>query len=315
MAKIYLFEKEYAKCEELCRQLYTEGKRGLLPHYSDVFNSKYNNSKESLFAAQALIEKTELPSQTTCYGDYTEESDSPYKNSAAIAHLLPFASYYVPDEDKWYDTENDSRWKFNFRLASKSKYKELIAGTGTTAQHLGAGIKYKGEIVRTPYIVKFCDVENRRADREGTSLNFPLLRWADVLLIFAEALNEQNKTNEAFTYINEVRERAYTNEDGTINPGWKLQGLSQAQLREAILKERALELCYEGHRKFDLFRTHNLVKAIQGVTHLNDIEYLFSESYYPKEAAKNVKDYHELFGVPTNEITLNSNLLPQNEGY
>lgn len=315
MAKIYLFEKEYAKCEELCRQLYTEGKRGLLPHYSDVFNSKYNNSKESLFAAQALIEKTELPSQTTCYGDYTEESDSPYKNSAAIAPLLPFASYYVPDEDKWYDTENDSRWRFNFRLASESKYKELIAGTGTTAQHLGAGIKYKGEIVRTPYIVKFCDVENRRADREGTSLNFPLLRWADVLLIFAEALNEQNKTNEAFTYINEVRERAYTNEDGTINPGWKLQGLSQAQLREAILKERALELCYEGHRKFDLFRTHNLVKAIQGVTHLNDIEYLFSESYYPKEAAKNVKDYHELFGVPTNEITLNSNLLPQNEGY
>lgn len=158
-------------------------------------------------------------------------------------------------------------------------------------------------------------MENRRADREGTSLNFPLLRWADVLLIFAEALNEQNKTNEAFTYINEVRERAYTNEDGTINPGWKLQGLSQAQLREAILKERALELCYEGHRKFDLFRTHNLVKAIQGVTHLNDIEYLFSESYYPKEAAKNVKDYHELFGVPTNEITLNSNLLPQNGGY
>ena len=170
MAKIYLFEKEYAKCEELCRQLYTEGKRGLLPHYSDVFNSKYNNSKESLFAAQALIEKTELPSQTTCYGDYTEESDSPYKNSAAIAPLLPFASYYVPDEDKWYDTENDSRWRFNFRLASESKYKELIAGTGTyRPTSLGAGIKYKGEIVRTPYIVKFCDVENCRRPRR----NFP----------------------------------------------------------------------------------------------------------------------------------------------
>ena len=315
MAKVYLFEQNYTKCEELCRQLYEEGKRGLLSHYGDVFNSQYNNSKESLIAAQALIDKKELPARTTCYGDFTEESESPYNNSAAIAPLLTFASYYVPKEDQWYDIENDTRWSFNFRLASESKYQELIAGTGNTSQHLGTGIRYKGEIVRMPYIVKFCDVQNRRPDRDGTSLNFPILRWADVLLMYAEALNEQGKMIEALKYINEVRKRAYTNNDDTVNPGWEIKDVSQSELRELILKERALELCYEGHRKFDLFRTHTLVDAIQNVSHLDDIEYLFSESYYPKVAAENVREYHELFGVPTTEITLNNNLLPQNEGY
>ncbi len=315
MAKVYLFEKDYAKCEELCRSLYQEGKRGLLPHYRDVFNSQYNNSKESLIAAQALIDIKELPSQTTCYGDFTEDPGSPYNNSAAVAPILTFASYYVPKEDQWYDTSNDTRWAFNFKLASETKFQELIDGTGNTSQHLGAGIKYNGEIVRMPYIVKFCDVENRRPDREGTSLNFPILRWADVLLMYAEALNEQGKTNESLKYLNEVRKRAYTNEDNSVNPGWEIKDVSQLELRELILKERALELCFEGHRKFDLCRTNTLVKAIQGVKHLDNIEYLFSESYYPKIAAKNVKKCHELFGVPNTEITLNNNLLPQNEGY
>lgn len=315
LAKVYLFEKKYAECEKLCRQLYTEGKRGLLPHYSWVFNSKYNNSKECLLAAQALVEKKELPAQTTCYGDFTEDSDSPYNGGTAIAPLLPFASYHVPKDEQWYDTLNDVRWKHNFRLASAQKYKELIAGTGTTSQHLGTGIKYKGKIVRMPYIVKFCDAENHVPGHSGTSLNFPILRWADVLLMFSEALNEQGKTTEAFTYINQVRKRAYTNDDNTVNDGWELKGLSQAELRKAILKERALELCFEGHRKFDLFRTKTLVSAIKGVSELNDIQYLFSDAYYPKVAAGNVKGYHILFGVPTSEITLDKNLLPQNEGY
>lgn len=315
LAKVYLFGEDYANCEKLCRQLYTEGKRGLLPHYSWVFNSKYNNSKECLLAAQALIEKKELPAQTTCYGDFTEDSDSPYNGGTAIAPLLPFTSYYVPKDEQWYDTLNDVRWKHNFRLSSGQKYNELMAGTGTTSQHLGTGIKYNGKIVRMPYIVKFCDAENHVSGHTGTSLNFPILRWADVLLMFAESLNEQGKITEAFTYINEVRKRAYTTDDNVVNPGWELKGLSQDELRKAILKERALELCFEGHRKFDLFRTKTLVNAIKGVSELDNIEYLFSDSYYPKEAAKNVKDYHILFGVPTTEITLDKNLLPQNEGY
>lgn len=151
--------KRITPSAELCKTLYSEGKRGLLNQYADVFDSKYNNSKESLLAIQSLIEKKESPAQTTCYGDFTEDDDSPYNNGSAIAPLLPFASYYVPKEDQWYDTENDNRWGFNFRLASESKYKELIDGTGTSAKHLGALVSNtKGRFVRMPYIVKFCDV-------------------------------------------------------------------------------------------------------------------------------------------------------------
>ena len=76
--------------------------------------------------------------------------------------------------------------------------------------------------------------------------NFKVIRYADVLLMLAEALNENGKTTEALTYLNMVRTRAgvplYT-------------GLAQSPTREKILMERRLELSFEGHRWFDLLRT------------------------------------------------------------
>ena len=91
------------------------------------------------------------------------------------------------------------------------------------------------------------------ADREGTSPNFPLDE-ADVLLIFAEALNEQNKTNEAFTYINEVRERAYTQRRlGPSTPVGNYKACRKHNYVKLSQGNGPLELAMKG-TEIDLFR-------------------------------------------------------------
>ena len=76
--------------------------------------------------------------------------------------------------------------------------------------------------------------------------NWRVIRYADVLLMLAEAMNENGKTEEALGYLNQVRVRAGVSE---------YSGLTQAETREKIYLERRLELFLEGHRWFDLVRT------------------------------------------------------------
>ncbi|MBC7568769.1 MAG: RagB/SusD family nutrient uptake outer membrane protein [Spirosoma sp.] len=84
--------------------------------------------------------------------------------------------------------------------------------------------------------------------------NWKVIRYADVLLMLAEALNENSKSTEAATYLNQVRKRVgltgYTN-------------LSQSDLREKIYLERRFELTMEGHRWFDLVRTGRSLATLQ----------------------------------------------------
>jgi hypothetical protein len=79
-----------------------------------------------------------------------------------------------------------------------------------------------------------------------SSQNVSVMRYADVLLMYAEALNESDQTGQAKQYVDEVRQRA----DMPALP----EGLSKEQMRSRIVHERAVELAYEGHRFFDLRR-------------------------------------------------------------
>jgi hypothetical protein len=110
------------------------------------------------------------------------------------------------------------------------------------------------------------------------------------LLIFAEASNEVTgePSTEAYAAINSIRKRAGLPD---------LENLTKDEFREAVLNERRLELCFEGHRWYDLVRTDRLVSTLQakGIT--------------------NVQEYHKVFPVPQLEIDLNQTLKPQNDGY
>jgi hypothetical protein len=110
--------------------------------------------------------------------------------------------------------------------------------------------------------------------------------------MYAEALNEQGKTGEAFQYINAVRNRA-----GLGN----LSALSKEDLRLEIEKERRVEFLYEGHRWFDLTRT--------GRTKI-----VLNAYYQAQRQNFSVEDFELVFPIPQNEIDLNP-AVTQNQGY
>ncbi|WP_378182348.1 RagB/SusD family nutrient uptake outer membrane protein [Aquimarina sp. SS2-1] len=134
--------------------------------------------------------------------------------------------------------------------------------------------------------------------RNGESFDFPYLRYADILLLIAEAENAINgPTPAAYEAVNMVRRRAF----GAAN--YELtEGLNQEEFLEAILKERQVELCFEGHRKDDLIRTQKLESTINS---------------FNNENPGDVKDFqsHEfIWPIPQIEINLNPNTI-QNPGY
>jgi hypothetical protein len=95
-------------------------------------------------------------------------------------------------------------------------------------------------------------------------LKWQILRYSDVLLMFAEAENELNgPTTAAYNAVNTVRRRGYGKPIGTADPTVDLpSGLSKSDFFKAIVRERSLELGGEGVRKFDLIRWNLLATAL-----------------------------------------------------
>ena len=138
------------------------------------------------------------------------------------------------------------------------------------------------------YVYKYLDPA-ATANGEGSN-NFPVLRYADVVLMYAEALNEQTAASaEAYSNVNRIRSRA-----GLPN---LTPNLTQAQFRDSLLLERRLELAFEGHRWFDLSRRKKLIDAMK-----------------IQNPTIKVEERHYLYPIPQTERDVNPKL-DQNPGY
>jgi len=148
-----------------------------------------------------------------------------------------------------------------------------------------------------------------------TPTNFPLLRYADVLLMFAEAENEVNEgpTAAAYEAINMVRRRGYGLDPRVPNPAVDLSGMDKETFLAELQDERSRELCFECLRKSDLVRWNILLPAMQRVT--NDLISYSGDFYdFPKRTFGSVTQRHELWPIPSYEIGLNPYLV-QNKGW
>ena len=148
-----------------------------------------------------------------------------------------------------------------------------------------------------PYIKKY---DHQHSVSGRTNDNFPVYRYSETLLFIAEALNEQAKTNEAFPFINQVRVRA------GLPP---LTGLSQTALREAIIKERRVELAFENKRWLDLVRTgtaENVMKAYGARVKATPTAYYFPAGIGP--APNSYTNIQLLYPIPAGEVALNPQL-------
>lgn len=137
-----------------------------------------------------------------------------------------------------------------------------------------------------------------------TPENYPILRYADVLLMLAEAENEANQgpTTLAYECINEVRERAGID---------KLDGLSYEAFQQEVRDERGRELCFESLRKYDLVRWGIYVDAIQNklAAQANSSRWSTGGNYVGvKEFVKRTTDKHQFLPIPARELAVNTKL-------
>lgn len=160
------------------------------------------------------------------------------------------------------------------------------------------GVPYKDwSDEQRPFIKKFMYDKQEDFDNYSSVMNMPIIRYADVLLIYAEAANMANgaPTQEAVDAINQVIDRANGYADNPLHPRLTTN-MSKEAFDAAVIEERNQELCFEFDRWFDLIR-----KRILKEKSIPSIQQNFTEDDY-------------LFPIPDEDIQSNP-LLKQNPGY
>jgi tetratricopeptide (TPR) repeat protein len=271
---VYCTLKQYSEAEQALREVTTLGYI-LLPNYGDNFKTANKNSSESIFEVQYKEGTQQLQSSWT-YQFIPSLLDTKVITGVS-GNNQAIGGWNIPSDDLLAVYEpNDLR-----KAAS-------IADGYTNSD---------GVFVPMPYTTKYL---NPHAVFNNTDDNWIVYRYADVLLLLAETLNEQSKSSEALPFLNQVRERA-----GLAS----VTETNQGALRDIILKERRVELAFENHRWLDLVRTG---KAIEVMTAYGDqMKQMFS---YLLPRTYEVTEDKLLFPIPQSELVLNPDLV-QNSGY
>ena len=151
------------------------------------------------------------------------------------------------------------------------------------------------------YLNKYTYVTDRTKER--TDIYYPFLRFADVLLIYAEAANEVNggPTQEALEALNKVRIRSNATPKmlsgaGNIN--------DKVKFRSAVLEERAMEFAEEGDRRWDLIRWGIYLPVMNAIGGTDEVDIL-----------KTRTEKHLLFPIPNSEVGVNKYIKENNKGW
>lgn len=270
---------------------------GLVDDYGEVFSPTNENNKEVLFDIQFVggtqgegnfmqVALAPGPEGTPGNGWGSITPTDQLANTFYMTDGLPSEESPLFDPDNAY-ANRDSRLYNNLFVPGISMWR------GKVFDQSIAGF--------SPYFAvrKWVD-PNATIGENGCSCNetnFILYRYADILMIYAESMNEINgPTDDVYDAVNQIRTRA----------GMPVveSGLSKDAMREVIHHERHVEFPWEGTRYFDLIRWGKAVDVIPTVT-------LFGESLDDRQfdPAK-----HNLWPIPQKEIDLNPNLT-QNPGY
>lgn len=274
LAKVHLTLGNWQEVVNLCDQLAALGYK-LNPTYERNFNPDTENSIESLFEIQYL---------------------SPVNNFWDDANQSSWTTNFMGPRDSPLTAVG---WGWNQPTQEfVDSYEEGDLRKDVTIFYEGCpqfdGKDYKASMSYvTGYAVRkfVLPATYVPTGSSGSPLNWPVLRYAEVLLMKAEALNELGMTTQAEEPLNEVRRRGGLEDIQS--------GLNQDAFREAVLHERRIELAFEGHRWFDLIRVQNGEYAL---TFLHSI------------GRTNATEKHLLFPIPQVERDVNPNLT-QNPGY
>jgi starch-binding outer membrane protein, SusD/RagB family len=274
------FSLAAAKYKEVIDKAEGEGLYELLPVYADVFDYLNPNNAELIFSVQYL---------TGSEGGWTGTLQGQVGD---ISKGGGYETTYVNwDFVASHDTL-DVRFAHNMTNIS-----------ATTGKLTGSGI-YGPWKYHKP---------NPNDWGINTPIDWPLIRYADVLAGYAEALNGANAAPpaEAYRAINLIRERARHADhktDGTVLPD--LADMTKEEFVEALIQENAWEFCWEGKRKQILIRTGKLKEYITPPR----FEPQFAHGYYYDPGLNFDENTHYWYPIPQHEMDINPNLV-QNPGY
>ena len=275
LARIHLYRGNYAGALAHARNVINSGDYDLFTDYADIFKPENDNGIEHIFQIQYLAGERAngIPA---VFGPRTPNG---LYRRAFWANTIVQGSY-APTAD--FVAENPDSYRKSVTISDSFEHIDGVTGTITMEQAFGAGV--------FPYYISKYD--DRAAEREADA-NYNVIRYADILLIAAEASNEVDPgNNEKYTWINRVRERA---RNGVATDLPDLAGLTQEEFRTAVLEERRFELAFEGQRAWDLKRRGEFISKVTA-------------------QGKTVASFQLLFPIPENQIERNPNLT-QNEGW
>lgn len=281
----------YQIAADACKAVITKGENSLLEDYDEIFrdlgNQRYNNETMFEFGWYGANSSDVRTGYTN--GIPTSGTDNEVLGKGG-SQMIAMPTFYFEYEEG--DQRRDvSICNYGLRLSTGNNAYQMNTFAG-----MGVG-KYR------------INWKNSRGTSDSRrDINWPLLRYSDVLLMYAEALNELNNgaTSEAVDAVREVRMRAFRNDEakvGNIPTGYE-------DFKNYIIQERKLELSNEGLRKSDLARWGILV------------DYLTAEKEKLVQLAKregkyaNVEVYraYKLSAVPTlNDPTIALPYIPMTE--
>ncbi len=233
LSRVYLYQDKWTDAASTA-QLVMGGEYELVDteDFKNMYNGDLENSKESIFEFQSVGFTPGV------WGNRTENIYSFFWSP-----LIGWANWYSPSVSSQEQFEDgDIRRKASLLIVGKN---DSIDTDGDGVVEFFPSGSMNGNYFNNANVRKFLPEGRNLASANNYDVNFPIIRYAEVLLNYAEAQNEAGKSSEALSAVNEIRNRAmvpvFTETD---------QGL----LRQLIREERRRELLFEGHRFFDLQR-------------------------------------------------------------
>lgn len=265
LAKHYLWLGNFDSAIPLLKEIVESGVYELHPNYADNFQGKNENGIESIFEIQHS--KQGIPSYSDNYWIPREVHDA--------------------GQQRCWPTDENPPPQQNAPVPIYGLI-QAFAGNDERSQMLtNLGLEYRDGIPLRKMNTKFLvyDVAGR-----NSAANTPVIRYADVLLLLAESINEVEGPDNAYQYINKVRNRA-----GLDN----VSGLNKEQFRDSVRHERRVELYLEcGHRWYDLRRWGIFLERVRAQREVG---------------VQEIPDQYRYFPIPQLAMNRNSKLI-QNEG-
>lgn len=346
LAKALLYQNKHAEALPLFKSVVESGPYSLVDNYNDNFSIAGDNSVESMFSIQFTTDDSQSYNGNV-QGALNFPNPGPfgsccgfYQPTQDLLNAFQTSALGLPLLDTWNQTDVNS----DFGIDSSVDFTPFAGNLDPRADYTVGrrGIDYNGygENIGNDWIrAEYSDISGSYLPKKNvyqsgetgnqatggwgqqlSGINYHIMRFADVMLMYAECEVEAGDPAIAMDMVNQIRERAmnssYVQKPGggdaakyviSLYPG---SGLSQDFARKAVRFERRLELGMEGHRLFDL-RRWGVAEAVLNEYYVNEGRTItpFATEHGTYTSTNNA------FPIPINAIDQSGNILTQNTGY